>query len=75
MDKEVSAIDRIWILTLYGEKAERFDTPQEAVRYLQASPDEKTGHLVRIRRTCCGCDHYAGPGIVAPLRLRLEELP
>jgi hypothetical protein len=41
-------IDRIWIFTLYGERAEKFDTPQDAVEYLQEAPDEKSGHLVKI---------------------------
>jgi hypothetical protein len=38
----------VWVFTLYGEKAEKFDTPEEAVRYIQDTPDEKMGHLVRI---------------------------
>lgn len=41
-------ITRIWVFTLYGEKAEKFDVPEEAVRYIHESPDEKEGHLVRI---------------------------
>ena len=48
MDKSLPTIDRVWVFTLYGEKAEKFDSPQEAVRYIQDSPDEKQGHLVRI---------------------------
>ena len=48
MDKDLPTINRLWILTLYGEKAEKFDNPQEAIRYIQNSPDERMGHLVRI---------------------------
>ena len=48
MSQEVPAINRVWVFTLYGEKAEKFDSPQEAVRYIQESPEEKAGHLVRI---------------------------
>ena len=48
MSSDPPSIDRVWIFTLYGEKTEKFDTPEEAVRYIQDSPDEKSGHLVRI---------------------------
>jgi hypothetical protein len=48
MNNSLPAIDRVWVLTLYGEKAEKFDTPKEAVRYIHDSPDDKAGHLVRI---------------------------
>jgi len=48
MDMDRPIINRVWVFTLYGEKAEKFDSPEEAVRYIQDSPDEKAGHLVRI---------------------------
>jgi hypothetical protein len=48
MDRDLPTIDRVWVFTLYGEKAEKFDTQQEAVKYIQESPDDKEGHLVRI---------------------------
>jgi hypothetical protein len=41
-------INRVWVFTLYGDKAENFETPEEAIRYIQDSPDEREGHLVRI---------------------------
>lgn len=41
-------VDRIWVLTLYGDKAEQFETVEDALAYLDTQPDEKSGRLVRI---------------------------
>ncbi len=41
-------ITRVYVFTLYGDKAEKFDTPEEAVEYIKNTPGEKSGHLVRV---------------------------
>ena len=41
-------IDRVSIFTLYGDKVETFKTVEEAVEFVRSTPDEASGHLVRL---------------------------
>jgi hypothetical protein len=46
MRKNIPTIERVWIFN--GEKTEKFDSPLDAVTYLQALSYEEAERLVRI---------------------------
>ncbi len=48
MDNPFPPIKRVTVLSLFGDGAETFSTPEEAVEYIESTPDEKKGHLVRF---------------------------
>ncbi len=41
-------VNRIWVLTLYGQRAEEFQTIDEALDYVSAQPEKGSGGLIRI---------------------------
>ena len=45
---EERKVDRIWVLTLYGDLAEKFTDVDEAIAYIAKQPEKDSGHLVRI---------------------------